>query len=101
MNILFVIERHGHMSYCLAPEEDQVTLPHSCPINPTTQKIILLVSIPRNDIASHAIAKLHETTAIYAFPACSSPEIGSTKKGAGIIGYRCDQHTWIQNLSPA
>src|SRR5450759_2654660 len=86
MNIFFMIERHGDMGYVCTAEEDQVTCLQLFAFDAAGPKIMLLVAIAWHGIASHTIAKLHEAAAIYPFPACPSPKIGSAEKGARVRG---------------
>src|SRR2546423_14473950 len=99
MYVLFIVQGHGNMVYFLAAEEDQVSLPHCSAIDTTGQKIMLLISITWNDVASHAVAQLHQAAAIYPFPACSSPEIGASEKGAGVSCDRPGLRAWIDFLA--
>src|SRR5579885_3855400 len=84
MDVFFIIERHADMGDTLAPEEDQVPLAHLFTFDTPGQRVVLLVGIARDDIATHTIAKLDEAAAIDASPACAAPEIGHAEKGAGV-----------------
>src|SRR6266567_2672230 len=95
MNIFFIIERHGDMGYFFTAEEDQVTCLQLFAFDAAGPKIMLLVGIAWNDIASHTIAKLREAAAIYPFPTCPSPKIGSAEKGARVRCNHIDRHTRI------
>src|SRR5487761_488713 len=58
-----------------AAKEDQVSGAHLRPLDRVIEKAILLIGVARNEIAAHAIAKLHKAAAINALPARADPEI--------------------------
>ncbi len=84
MNILVIIEGQGNVRDGLAAKEEQVALLNGAALYAVRQKIMLLVGITRDTIASHAIAKLHKTAAIKPFGAGTTPEIRHTQKGPRI-----------------
>src|SRR2546421_1126948 len=101
VDILFMVEGHGNVGYLLAAEENQVALLHIGSIDTIGQSIVLLIGIAWNDVASHAVGQLHQTATIYTLPACSTPEIGSAKKGASVTCNNLGRCAWIHFITQA
>src|SRR5436305_1611574 len=79
----------------IATKEDQIPLLHLLPCNTVRKCIVLLIGVTRDDIPSHAITELDQSTAINACPTSATPEIASVDEGACIQDDSTDGHTGI------
>src|SRR5690242_378338 len=99
VDILLLVKGHGDMRNGRMAKEDQVAFLHLRTLDSMSQRIVLLIGIARERVAAHAITELHKTAAIDTFPACPTPQVRHTDKGASIGGDKADRGTRVWQVA--
>lgn len=80
VDVFVIVEGEGDMGDGLAAKENQVAFLHLRSGNGMGEEIVLLVCVAGQKVAAHAVAELHEATAIQALPAGAAPEVGDAEE---------------------